>query len=238
MSKLILNALDRAGKSVDTLRAASLVPAVVYGHKFGNKPVAIAYSDFAKAFKEAGYSVVVTLVIDGKEESVLVKDIQRHPVSGRFQHVDLFALVATERVSAKVALKLVGEAPAKRDGAVIDLTLHDIEVRCLPKDLVKEFAVDATKLEKIGDILHVKDLGIDMEKYHLTIALDAAVVAAHQPKKVEEETPVAAAATAAPADGSAPAADGAAPAAGATAAAPAAEAKAAPKKKDEKQNKR
>ena len=234
MSKIVLSTQDRGGKSVDALRTAGFVPAVVYGHKFGNKSVAIGYNEFVKAFKEAGYSVVITLTVDGKEESVLVKDIQRHPVSGRFQHADFFALVATERVTAKVALKMVGEAPAKREGAVIDLNLHDIEVRCLPKDLVKEFSVDVSRLEKVGDILHVKDLGIDQEKYHLSISLDAAVVAAHQPKKVEEETPVA---TAAPTDGSAPAAAGATSAAGTTAA-PAGEEKPAPKKKDEKQNKR
>ena len=225
MANIVINAQDRAGKSADTLRTAGFVPAVVYGHKFGNKTVALAYNEFFKAYKEAGYSVVLTLSLDGKEESVLIKDIQRHPVTGRIQHADLFALVATERVTAKVALHLSGDAPTKRDGAVIEQSLHDLEVRCLPKDLVKEFSVDLSKLEKIGDILHVQDLGLDLEKYHLTIDLDAAVVAAHQPKKVEETVATAAAAPAA----------GATPAAGA---APAPEAKAAPKKKDEKQNKR
>lgn len=205
MEKLLLNAQDRAGKSADSLRTAGLVPAVVYGHKFGNKPLALPYNDFSKVFKEAGYSVVITLVVEGKEESVLVKDIQRHPVSGRFQHADLFALVATERVSAKIAIKVIGEAPAKREGAVIDMVLHDVAVRCLPKDLVKEFTVDLSKLAKVGDIIHVRDLGLDLEKYHLEIELDAAVVAAHQPKKVEETVTVAPSAVpvvgAAPAEG-------------------------------------
>ena len=208
MSKLSLKALSRDGKSADSLRAASLVPAVVYGHKFGNTPVAFAYNDFAKAYKEAGHSVVISLSVDGKDESVLVKEVQRHPVSGRVQHADLLVLVATERVTAKIALEFTGDAPVKRDGGVVNFALHELEVKCFPKDLVKSFRVDLSKLDKIGAVVHLKDLGLSQETYHVSLDQDAALAVAAAPKKhEEEEAPAATAAVAAPAEGAAPAAD-------------------------------
>ena len=68
--------------------------------------------------------------------------------------------------------------------------LRELEVKTLPKNLVDSFEVDISKLEKVGDIIRVSDLGIDEEKYEIITNIDNVVVMASEPKKIELEEPV------------------------------------------------
>lgn len=190
MEKLTLVASTRnTEEKLSTIRANKQVPGVVYGHKFAPIAISVGASELLKLFRKAGKTHIVELVLEGKKHDVLIHDYQKAPVSGDFLHIDLFVVSATEKIHVQVPVTLVGTSPAQVLGGMIEHTLHTLEVKCLPKNLVDSFEVDLSKLQNLGDIIHVKDLGIDTKKFDILSSLEGAVVSIHAPKGgVEEET--------------------------------------------------
>ena len=102
------------------------------------------------------------LTIEGDEtlkRNVIIHDVQFHPVSGNFQHIDFYQVKMDEEITVEVDLVFVGEAPAvKALGGIFLKNFDSLEVECLPKDLPKEIQVDISGLKNIEDCLYVKDL--------------------------------------------------------------------------------
>jgi len=117
---------------------------------------------------------------------VLFHKIQREPVSGEFQHIDFYAVTRWEKVHTKIAINFVGEAPAAREGAIIEELNKEVEVKCLPRFLVENFEVDLAKLVEMGDSVKVSDLGLNPEEYELLTNEDDILVVASQPAKMED----------------------------------------------------
>ncbi len=197
MSHLSLAATTRDPKTDlrevrKTANRAGSVPAVVYGKKVPSTPILVDTSDLLRVFRASGFSHIIDMTLDGKKHQVLIHDVQVHPVTGDFQHVDFFAIVASEKLHVTVPVKLVGTSPAARDGAIIEHILQDIEVKCLPADIPAEIEVDISKLEKAGDIIHVSDLPIDHKKIEILHHEESeAVVIASAFQEYVEEVPAA-----------------------------------------------
>jgi large subunit ribosomal protein L25 len=96
-------------------RRAGKIPAVLYGHGTQPRHLALPAREFAHAIK-AGANTLLTLQLDGGSELALPKAIQRNPIRGDFEHVDLLLVRSGEKVTVEVPVTLVGEAP--RDGLV------------------------------------------------------------------------------------------------------------------------
>jgi large subunit ribosomal protein L25 len=90
-------------------RRAGKVPAVIYGHGADPRHVSLVAHDFATAIRKGGTNVLLTLEIEGSDQLVIPKAIQRHPVKGYFEHVDLLAVRQGEKVTIDVPLTIVGE---------------------------------------------------------------------------------------------------------------------------------
>ncbi len=167
------------------------VPGVIYGKKCPSTPLAVDTSDLLRVFREAGYSHIIDLSLDGKKHQAIIHDIDVHPVNGSFLHVDFLAVSATDKLTVTVPIKLVGESQAARDGAIIDHVLQDIDIRCLPADIPAELLVDISKLEKVGDALHISDLGLDPKKHDILHHQmgDAVVLASEFQEYVPDEAP-------------------------------------------------
>lgn len=188
MEKLTLIATSRDTETkLSTIRAEKKVPAVVYGHKVTAQAITVGASELLKVFRKSGKTHIVELTLDGKKQDVLIHETQRAPVSGDFLHVDFFVVSATEKIHVQIPVHLVGNSPAQVQGGLIEQNMHSVEVKCLPKNLVDAFEADLSKLEKMGDILHVKDLGIDTAKFDVLSDLEGAIVSVHLPKGIAEE---------------------------------------------------
>lgn len=182
MEKLILAAQSRdVVVKLSEIRATKKIPSVVYGHKIVAQSIAVEYSEFLKVFRKAGKTHLVELVLSGKKQDVLIHEVQKHPVSGDFLHIDFFVVSATEKIHVEIPLVLVGESLAQREGGMIEQNMHALEVKCFAKDLVDSFEVDISKLAAMGDIIHVQGLGIG-KKFDILSPLEEAVVAVHAPK--------------------------------------------------------
>jgi large subunit ribosomal protein L25 len=89
-------------------RRAGKVPAVIYGHGADPRHVALPAREFANAIRHGGANVLLTLDIDGGEQLAIPKSIQRHPIKGHFEHVDLLAVRLGEKVTIDVPVTIVG----------------------------------------------------------------------------------------------------------------------------------
>ncbi len=162
MDKLILSAKTRGTSKVDrsATRRASLVPGVIYGHDFVARPVAVTQIELERIYRQAGFSTLIDLNIEGeKSETIVIHDIQRHPVTGLPLHVDLYRVKMDEKMTAEVPLVFVGVAPAVKElSAILVQHLDHLKVECLPKDLPHELPVELSSLTAYGSEILVKDL--------------------------------------------------------------------------------
>lgn len=174
-------------KAKELLRQG-LIPGVIYGPKDEPKSVSVDYKRFSDAYQTGGETTLIALDIDTAQSKlnmektdlsmdtsaeniekesdlkkannvVLVRDIQRHPVSGNFIHIDFYKLPLDQEITISVPIEVVGEAPAvKEQGGILVHNLHEIEIKALPVNLIHEITVDLSTLASVGDSILVKDL--------------------------------------------------------------------------------
>ncbi len=168
-------------------RTQGAVLAVLYGPKAKPVSLSIDKKEFEKVFNIAGESSLVTLELGADKTPVLIREVQRHPLSGDPIHADFYQPRLDQKIKIMVPLVLLGEAPAQKDleGTLIQ-NIHEVEVEALPQELPHEIQVDVTKLATFEDYILVKDLPVSLsvQILHDKEAIVAQVVPA---EKVEEE---------------------------------------------------
>lgn len=174
------------GGKVHALRTAGLIPAELYGQGSENEHLTVNEKEFAKVFKEAGESTVITLVVGSKKIPALIYDVKLDSISDKVLHIDFYLVNMNEEIETEVALEFVGESPAvKSEGGVLVKSMHEIEVRALPANLPHGIEVDLSKLVNIHDSIHVKDIVV---KSGVKLLADAdAVIATVIEQAAEEE---------------------------------------------------
>jgi len=185
------------GSSRRLRRLKDNIPAIVYGGEKAPQNITLAHKDIAKATEnEAFFAHIIELNIDGSEESVIVKDMQRHPARPLIMHVDFLRVSKDVAIHVNVPLHFVNEDVCKGiklDGGVVSHNMTDVEISCLPGDLPESIDIDMTDVE-IDQIVHLSDLKLPKG---VTLAAfshggdehehDLPVVAIHAPKVVVEE---------------------------------------------------
>ena len=161
---------DKIGKGVARrTRAAGQIPGVVYGPEIEPMPVAVEEREFRAAMKSADASTILNLNVNGKENKVLVRQVQRHPVTSKVIHVDFHAISMNKPINVQIPIHFVGTpVGVKTDGGIMQTTLREIEISCLPKDIPDHFEIDVSELG-IGESIHVSNLSIP-EAEILTVA--------------------------------------------------------------------
>lgn len=144
------------------------------------------YVAFSKVYKVAGQSSVVALDGTKKNVSVIVQDIQLHPLSGRFSHVDLYQVHMNEALETHVPLVFTGTAPAVRElGGMLVKTLEEVLISCLPSNLPHEIEVDTTTLVSFEDTIQIKDIVLP-EGVTVVADLDTTIALVEAPRSEEE----------------------------------------------------
>ena len=141
-------------------RREGLVPGVVYGSKKAPQHVALDARPILKELYKPGFfSRLFTISLDGKEQSVLVKDVQLHPVSDHPEHIDFLRVDKNSRININVPFHFVNDdrSPGVKKGGSVNIVHHTLEVNCLVTQIPAEILVDLSKLE-IYQALHVSDL--------------------------------------------------------------------------------
>jgi len=217
---LVVESRANTGKgAVRKLRAAGRIPAILYGQGKESVPLTLDPRALEKVLKTGGANALLDLTVEGRTDLgspvALVKELQRHPIRGTILHADLYAVDLTKTVEVEVPIHLLGKAKGIDFGGILEHSLREVALECLPRSIPAAIEVDVSNME-IGDVIHVRDLVLPTG---VSLVTDPDLGVVHVALPAAEETPVAAApeAAAATAEGAA-----AAPAAGAAAAAPAA----------------
>ncbi len=187
-----LAAMPRSGSgssAARALRRQGVLPAVICGEK-GARSVQLNLHDFEKMLgAHASENLIVRVDVGGQGEVLaLLREVQHHPVDGRLLHADFVEISMTRKMRVGIRIRLVGDPEGvTQQGGILEQVLREVEVECLPGDLVEELEVDVSTL-RIGDALLVRDLRAPADLTVLT-APDVAVAIVAAPK--EETAPVA-----------------------------------------------
>ena len=195
-----LNAENREveGKSSSRqLRKAGSVPAVIYGGKEEPLRISILEKDIAKASEVPGFATqILSISISGKEQNVIVKEIQRHPATERVLHADLMRVDPDTKISISVPVRFINEESCvgvKMHGGAISRLINDIDITCLASNLPEYIEVDVESLD-IGDSIFLSALnlpeGVEIPSLALGEDRDQVVVSVAEAKILEIETEV------------------------------------------------
>jgi large subunit ribosomal protein L25 len=216
--KIEISATKRVVKGTGAsrrLRHAGSVPGVLYG---GDKePISLDLEQkslFLQFRHEAFHASILTLNLEGKKESVLLRDYQMHPVRNTIQHIDFQRVNENEKIHVKVPFHFINAEVSpgvKLNGGIVSHIMTEANISCLPKNLPEFIEVDLATID-IGQSIHLSEIKIPdgVEFVQLAHGNDAAVASVAKPRVVVEEVEeVEAKPAEGAAEGAAPAADGA-----------------------------
>jgi large subunit ribosomal protein L25 len=163
MSKsLVLNLEKRleVGKAVRRLRPEGILPGSINRPGSESENVKVDSIAFEKIYRSVGRTQPIDIVIDGNQDLVMIKDVEREPIKGKVIHFTLQIVDKNIKVETEVPLHLDEEVlvPAKKLGLEVLAVTHIIEVAALPHDVPSEIKVDGSVLKEVGDRILVSDL--------------------------------------------------------------------------------
>ncbi|MBZ9572773.1 50S ribosomal protein L25 [Patescibacteria group bacterium] len=185
---------EKVGRGIKELRKNKVLPAVLYGPEIENLSLEVPEKDFEKIYQEAGESSLVKLKIKNEkskidEVDVLIHQIAKDPVKGKFLHVDFYHPSSRKEVEAEVPLVFEGEAKACKElGGTLVKEIQAVEVKGLAQNLPREIKVDISGLRTFEDRILIGDLKIP-EGVKVLRSPREIVANVAPPTKEEEEVP-------------------------------------------------
>jgi len=200
---------DGQGKgAARKLRAGGKIPGTVYGAGNAARSVTLDRKSFELLVRSGGHHGLLDLEFESGGEPVkaLVREIQVHPVSREYVHVDLQRISMKEKVRVEVPIVLLGKPEGvKTQGGILEHNLRNIEVECLPTDIPAQIQVEVSALV-VGKAIHVSDLsvpGVTFLAHPDTAIASVSIPAAERAQEVAAAEAAAEAEAAAPVEGEA-----------------------------------
>jgi large subunit ribosomal protein L25 len=191
-AELLVTPREHTGKKeVKQIRREGMIPGVLYGHGFEALPLTIEGKAFKSLLRHDGLHGLLVLNVEGVKDSrhtVLIKELQRHPLRDEILHVDFQKIRVDEELTADVSLIFTGEPEGVKAGGILQHYLYDVTVQCLPKDLPEAIEIDISHLE-LKENLRISDLPSFEGVRYLNNPEEIMVAVA--PKRIKEELEVA-----------------------------------------------
>ena len=182
------------GKKLNKIRKAGFIPANIFGPDFKSKSISVIYKDLVKTYKMVGETGVVYISIDKESIPVLIKSIQKHPLTSLLLHIDFRKIDLSKKIEANVPVKTLGvsEAVSQKAGVLL-LQSDTLLVEALPEDMPSSIEVDITVIKEIGQEIKVADIK-KSDKYEIKTPAEKVILAviAHKEESIVPETAVAA----------------------------------------------
>ena len=178
---------DTSGKgAARSLRRTGKVPAVLYGRDEEVLSLQIDGYAFQSLLRSHGANALINLDVTGNgEETVIIKDLQHHPVKRNILHADFQRVSLDEKITTLVNIEIVGSAVGVRDGGILTLVRRQLNVSCLPLDMPESIQVNVDDLN-IGQSIQVSDLEIDDDNIEILDDSILQIVSVIEPKVVLE----------------------------------------------------
>ena len=188
---------ERTGtnKAREIRNVDGMVPAIVYGDEKETINIKLKLNELTKASEnELFYTQVLLIKTEGKEEKVVLKELQRDPAKGKFLHADFQRVSSKTKLKVIIPVNFVNEeecAGVKIDGGVVAKAIREIEIMCLAGNIPESIDVDIENLN-LGDSIRLTEISLPegSEIPGLTDETDQMVVSVNAPKAVEEDPTV------------------------------------------------
>lgn len=156
---------DRIGTGhTRRLRKAGEIPAVVYGPETEPIPVKVKYRTLYRLMHGIPLNTIINLAIDGdngKERKVLIRNLQKDPVTGDLLHLDFLHIPLDKPITLTIPIKTTGvPTGVKEMGGIVEHIIREVTISCKPTAIPGEIEIDISQLN-IGDAIHVSDLEIE-----------------------------------------------------------------------------
>ena len=180
---------------VRNLRKNEMVPAVIYGNEAEVQKVNIPLNELLKASQnDLFYTQILLIAIDGKEERVVLKELQREPQKGKLLHADFMRVSRKTILKVTVPINFINEENClgvKTEGGVVIKTAREIEVSCSAENIPESIDIDIENLN-LNESLRLSDIVLPegAEIPGLTEETDQLVVSVNPPKAVIEDDPM------------------------------------------------
>jgi large subunit ribosomal protein L25 len=181
--------MSQAGSHKHHLKQQGKIPAVIYGKGVLDEAIELEVRDLETAIRQKGRNALIDLVIKGRtgnnKHIVMIKEIQRDPISKEMIHADLYKISLKEKLQTQVPIRLKGEAKGQIKGGIVQSGLREIEVECIPAKIPETFQLDISALD-IGDNYTVADLPGSPD-YRILSDQDSVLVTVTAPRMAEPE---------------------------------------------------
>ena len=177
---------EKGSRPVKRLRDAGWIPGIIYGHNKDNISVKVNNREVIHLLHSmASEHPLIKLKLKNKKNDVLVKNIQYHPYRDEIIHIDFHQVAMDEVLTTTVAVEAVGESKGVLSGGVLDHTMRELQIECLPTDIPGIIELDISELG-IGDSIHVSEITVP-EGVKFLDDPDQPVLSVIAPKIEEEE---------------------------------------------------
>ena len=151
------------GASRRLRRSGEKVPAIIYGAEDAPQNLTLAANEVTKAMEqESFYSQILDVIVDGKSNQAVVRDLQRNHANGKVLHIDFQRVSANKPINVNVPLHFINEdqcVGVKISGGIIAHNLTEVEISCLPADLPEYIEVDMKDVD-LGFAIHLSGLAL------------------------------------------------------------------------------
>ena len=196
--EIVLNADNRVrtgtNKNREIRRNESMVPAVIYGNNQDTKNIKLYLNEITKASEsELFFTQVLKIMLDGNEEKVVLKELQREPEKGKLLHADFMRVSSKTKLKVVVPIKLTNEDDCigvKNEGGVITKLIRELEVSCLASNIPEVIELDLLEVS-LNESLRLSDIKLEegVEIPNLDDNSDQMVVNVAPPKAIVEDEP-------------------------------------------------
>jgi len=191
LANLTIEAVKRdiLGKKTRFLRRQDITPTHLFGHDIESLALQCNTAELQRIIAQGGTTRLIDVNIEEEKQprSVFIREIQRDEIRGQLLHVDFYQIKKTEKMTSDIPIVLVGEAPAaKSKDNMIEHSLTQIGVECLPDKLPPQIEVDLSSLEEAGQTIYVRDITLDPD-ITVTTDPDQIIVKVSRVKVVVEE---------------------------------------------------
>ncbi|RTE08076.1 50S ribosomal protein L25 [Paenibacillus whitsoniae] len=144
---------------IKQMRAKGKIPAVVYGEKVASTVITVDWKDVQTVLRTNPHAIIDLSIASAGRQPVMINEIQRNPMSREVLHIDFHQINMNEPIKTVVALEFTGDAVGAREGGIVQVQMHEVDIRCMPNQIPASIAVDISSLG-LGDNLHVSQISV------------------------------------------------------------------------------
>jgi large subunit ribosomal protein L25 len=177
------------------LRRNGRIPAVLYGPGTDATLLSVNIHEFEQVLKNHNINqMVLNLVIDNGDalpKSVMIKELQAHPVTNDLIHADFYEISMTRKIWVNVQVVVHGKSIGEERGGIVQIVRRELEVLCLPSEIPESIAIDISSLD-IGDAIHVEEIqlpaGVEISpETNFTVVTITSVMVEEEPEEEAAE---------------------------------------------------